>query len=33
MSTVVHFEPLSLLGVLSTVTKHAGLVCNCIHHP
>ncbi len=27
MSTVVHFEPLGLLGVLSTVTKHIGLVC------
>ena len=27
LSTVVHFEPLTLLGVLSTVTQHIGLVC------
>jgi|GEM_PF-35874 len=27
MSTVVHFDPLSLLDVLSTVTEHIGLVC------
>lgn len=27
MSTVVHFDPLTLLGVLSTVTSRIGLVC------
>ena len=32
LSTTVHFEPLTLLGVLSTVTSHIGLVCNGLDH-